>query len=1783
MNLTQLRFGLLLFLALCLLISFSFPFPATAQTPQVVTLQRDVKPASLTLGKGELTVTLTLNINSATCPTSQPAAKPLDIVLVMDHSGSMGDILGLLGIGGGTKLTNAKQAAKSFLAQVSRGTDNVALIQFDSSADLLQQLDLDLPKVERAIDSITIGGGTAIDAGVNAAFKELSTARRRKEADPVIVLLTDGQSTESSALASAKQVKDAGARLITIGLGMDVNANLLRAMASQSSDYYFAPESRDLAKIYEDVAKSIKKPTGITNLKIRHTFDASAFQPVPGSVTPSGVVDATSIVWSLPSASDGTLTFSYKLTPRSAGRFNIDAGDEITFNQCENTPGNLAEGVGLPVVIATPPPPSPTPTSTPPPPTFTPAPKPATTPVPAGSFVNQALGIGCNLPLWIPCLLLPLILFAIWFIRKFLKEWNRGPEKRHPCPLVWWLLLPLSLLLLWLIFNQVLTNVCLGAESVYFWRIERNGSSGIYVTSPDGQRPARPFAQVNKASQCVGCHAVSNNSKRIALIQDGGIGPVAVFGLDGKRISIPKINASFVTWSPDGKKLALSTDKRIIEILDVQTGAFTPLIGANDPGYSQLMPAWSPDGNAIAFVRSRDPNGIFRLDQPSDIFVVPATGGNAAPLSGATGGGFNYYPAYSPDGKWIAFTRHSTGRTTYSDPNAEIYIIPATGGTAQRLAANDATDGSPLTKVGNSWPAWSRDGQYLVFNSKRNGEQFDIYMTKINPDGTSGPAILLPSAADPTAFEHLPFWGEPPQIDPLTGVLDLWPWLLPFLLVPILYWICRWFHKPVIEEAAPVRSPRRRPDPLAPVVLPADWQVAPTLVLGVGGTGRWVLTHLKKNLCDSGMGVMPEKIRLVLLDTSEREEANVVRDAMGKKTLGVEFAGESLDSSEMLLLRGNLGSLVKLAVQDAPGTEPYREWFPAQQYRAVSESQLNLASGTQGRRPLARAGLVKNLGDEQDRVESALAIWKLLTEASRQVLDDGCVRVIVVGSLAGGMSGVLFDLAHLARLAGKSVVPKEGTVKVEAYLATHKTFASVGGNKQQRQVNTFAAARELQRFQLSQALPFPMCYKSGDASHLNRVVDTQLFDDVYLFGQSLDTERSDGKSTEPWATTFAAMADVIAFRMDSGIKAGTNQDYRSGIQRDVGVTQAQKNVAVVGGAGSFFYRLPLRDMMEQIRTRWARQLLHEFLQNSAPESRTGAGSSIQVGQLQSAQFLSGTFGCNKPRPDGMSVIEKLSSGEMIRLRRVEMDQVPDASQTAARFHDYLAAGLSLVLNGEKEEGARAERIEQAKEFLFALAERLGYAEKAANDLKQTAKADLVSGLERAEKLAGVWRAQVEKAQTYLGTQNALLHGRQPTAAQSRLVGLYERVANLETQARARREQMDRLGVREYLWWRVKDPKQPLTDPDNRIDLTEEWYLKVADPEIAKFLARFYWELSKTNEPQLMLVGFQDRHIVLTEQTIETFVNELLEMGTFVAQEIWKSLSLAQVMQGRNIIGSEDFEVATATRMWSAAMPYLQSQLRDKTWGAAVGIPSLLRTNAPGLARIFGDPIEYLQGHLNPTRTVVAELTDQFAVGLVRTHDLVPISEIPEMLDAKQMYENTLEQTLTAVEGAELQAVFAAERNALIYEKRLANPEPYPQLIRQFHPLIVMALEHKERAVLYALAYAAQWIAVRDNAATMALGDQSPRVLARQDETKLDLRVRGLLYFCQQAPTEFVDAARNAINIPSESAIANWRKYYGQWIKGEKMTELAQAPQEVQDFETICLLEVFDKLTALRGK
>ena len=174
--------------------------------------------------------------------------QPLDIVLTVDRSGSMD----------GQPLTDAKNAAKSFLGYLDPSVDKVALVSFSGSARLDQGLTHNFDLVRTALDQLSAGGNTAIGDAIKKAANELGSSRHRQNAASVIILLSDGDNTTgSNPLQQAQAAKNQGIRIITIGLGDSVNETLLQQIASSTSDYYFAPNSSDLQAIYRSIAGSI--------------------------------------------------------------------------------------------------------------------------------------------------------------------------------------------------------------------------------------------------------------------------------------------------------------------------------------------------------------------------------------------------------------------------------------------------------------------------------------------------------------------------------------------------------------------------------------------------------------------------------------------------------------------------------------------------------------------------------------------------------------------------------------------------------------------------------------------------------------------------------------------------------------------------------------------------------------------------------------------------------------------------------------------------------------------------------------------------------------------------------------------------------------------------------------------------------------------------------------------------------------------------------------------------------------------------------------------------------------------------------------------------------------------------------------------------------------------------------------------------------------------------------------------------------------------------------------
>ena len=197
--------------------------------------------------------------------------------------------------------------------------------------------------------------------------------------------------------------------------------------------------------------------------------------------------------------------------------------------------------------------------------------------------------------------------------------------------------------------------------------------------------------------------------------------------------------------------------KGILVVYDRETGRFRELPGADDTRFVQSNPVWSPDGEYLVFARSeayssekmRRKTSVllhpkdcveFLLGQRTfqyDLYRIPfndGRGGKPEPLAGASNNGMsNYFPKFSPDGKWIVFCRAKSFMLL--QPDSELHVIPTEGGEARRLRCN--------TERMNSWHSWSPNGRWLVFSSKANSPYTQLMLTHIDAEGRSSPPVEL--------------------------------------------------------------------------------------------------------------------------------------------------------------------------------------------------------------------------------------------------------------------------------------------------------------------------------------------------------------------------------------------------------------------------------------------------------------------------------------------------------------------------------------------------------------------------------------------------------------------------------------------------------------------------------------------------------------------------------------------------------------------------------------------------------------------------------------------------------------------------------------------------------------------------------------------------------------------------------------------------------------------------------------------------------------------------------
>lgn len=288
---------------------------SSSSSNDMVSVTKTVNPGGILEG-GEAEVTLNVN---GTPPIN--VSTPNDIILVIDRSGSMNQ-------NGENKLANAKSASQAFVNMIDMDQHRVGVVDYSSTAGSFN-LSSNGTEVNTYINTLTSGGGTATGDAILKSRELLEN--HRPNAQPVIVLLTDGEATHvngsqssnamSYSLEQANAAKAEGIIFYTIAL-LNTGANpstsipnqLMMDMATTSQHHHFVLGSDGLNAVYEAISREI----GVASAYDVTVTDyiAPEFEIVPGSYDsniPRPVVNGNQISWHFNELKDQVLTFTYKI------------------------------------------------------------------------------------------------------------------------------------------------------------------------------------------------------------------------------------------------------------------------------------------------------------------------------------------------------------------------------------------------------------------------------------------------------------------------------------------------------------------------------------------------------------------------------------------------------------------------------------------------------------------------------------------------------------------------------------------------------------------------------------------------------------------------------------------------------------------------------------------------------------------------------------------------------------------------------------------------------------------------------------------------------------------------------------------------------------------------------------------------------------------------------------------------------------------------------------------------------------------------------------------------------------------------------------------------------------------------------------------------------------------------------------------------------------------------------------------------------------------------------
>ncbi len=307
-------------------------------TGTTIGIDRVVASATVTT---TVVTTNVLNIQWATAVGTPCTgrATPLDVMLVIDVSGSMVLENANVFVGSTGKLEAVKVAAERFMDNLTPTRDQVGLVAFRARIDQFAPLSSDPANVKPQLASGIEGGifcatnlcdpgaaGSRLDVGLNRALDELESPNHRADAQKVIVYIGDGGADFDFAPAIAR-IQASGTRAVVLGIGSVVDGAVARAVATTLNDYFYSPSGLGVDYAFNNLNQDLCRnrtpfvsaggDQGLYNVRI------PGFLPLQGEVHDdrAGADARLTSAWSVVSG-PGVVTFADASAPLTDALFS---------------------------------------------------------------------------------------------------------------------------------------------------------------------------------------------------------------------------------------------------------------------------------------------------------------------------------------------------------------------------------------------------------------------------------------------------------------------------------------------------------------------------------------------------------------------------------------------------------------------------------------------------------------------------------------------------------------------------------------------------------------------------------------------------------------------------------------------------------------------------------------------------------------------------------------------------------------------------------------------------------------------------------------------------------------------------------------------------------------------------------------------------------------------------------------------------------------------------------------------------------------------------------------------------------------------------------------------------------------------------------------------------------------------------------------------------------------------------------------------------------------------